>query len=63
MTSNIIQTVFAKDPEGFAVDDSFVEAVEDRVGMAAHGWDMADPRLICSEVIAEFLNRYKLVKQ
>lgn len=61
--NNIHEIVSAKDAEGFAVDDDFVEAVEERIGMGASAWDTIEPKLICSEVIAEFLNRYKVNKQ
>jgi hypothetical protein len=48
---------------GFCIDDNFVEAVEDAVGMGCGAWDMQDPKAICAAAVQVFLTRYEIKSQ
>jgi hypothetical protein len=40
------------------IDQSFVDAVEERIGMGRAAWDMVDPVKLCEAVLAEATHRF-----
>lgn len=56
--------VLGSGPEsGFCIDDAFVEAVEDMIGMDSGAWDMVEPKELISVSIAVFMQRYGVREQ